>query len=145
MKDQDQGFTVKDRRMFSEDGASRQEEPQAQPEPQAAAEPQAEPQAQAEPEQAEPEAQEAPRFENLPPVDFSGLIISLSHAAIMHLGHIPDPASGQARLEPALARHTIDTIGMLKEKTQGNLTQDEQRLIDSALTELRLAYVQATR
>lgn len=136
MSQEDQGFTVKDRRIFSEDGASHESQPQepaGQPAP-----PQEEP-------EAPPQGQPAPRFENLPPVDFSGLIISLSHAAMMHLGHIPDPASGQARLEPALARHTIDTIGMLKEKTQGNLTQDEQRLIDSALTELRLAYVQATR
>lgn len=137
MSQEDQGFTVKDRRIFSEDGAARDSQPE-EPAGQAA-----EPAAQ---EQAPPqEEQPAPRFANLPPVDFSGLIISLSHAAMMHLGHIPDPATGQGSLEPALARHTIDTIGMLKEKTQGNLIQDEQRLIDSALTELRLAYVQATR
>ncbi|MFH1035715.1 MAG: DUF1844 domain-containing protein [Pseudomonadota bacterium] len=141
MSQEEQGFTVKDRRMFSEDGAARPEEA-----PAAAPEAHAEPQPQAQPEgEAQPQEQQAPRFEHLPPVDFSGLIISLSHAAMTHLGHIPDPASGQAHLEPALARHTIDTIGMLKEKTQGNLTQDEQRLIDGALTELRLAYVQATR
>lgn len=134
MSQDDQGFTVKDRRIFSEDGSARQGEPQ----PQAAQEPQAEA-----PE--EPRRREAPRFEQLPPVDFSGLIISLSHAAMMHLGHIPDPASGQPRQELALARHTIDTIGMLKEKTKGNLTEDEHRLIEGALTELRLAFVQANR
>ncbi|MBI4799309.1 MAG: DUF1844 domain-containing protein [Desulfarculus sp.] len=132
MSQEDQGFTVKDRRTFSEDGSSRQEEPQAADKPQAEA-------------QEEPRRQDAPRFEHLPPVDFSGLIISLSHAAMMHLGHIPDPASGQPRQELALARHTIDTIGMLKEKTKGNLTEDEHRLIEGALTELRLAFVQANR
>ncbi|MBI5524422.1 MAG: DUF1844 domain-containing protein [Desulfarculus sp.] len=134
MSQEDQGFTVKDRRIFSDDGSTRQEE---EPQPQAADKPQAE--AQEEP------RREAPRFEQLPPVDFSGLIISLSHAAMMHLGHIPDPASGQPRQELALARHTIDTIGMLKEKTKGNLTEDEHRLIEGALTELRLAFVQANR
>lgn len=134
MTDQDQGFTVKDRRIFSEDASIRQEEPQPQAEPE---QPQAEPEPQP--------RREAPRFEHLPPVDFSGLIISLSHAAMMHLGHIPDPASGQPRQELALARHTIDTIGMLKEKTKGNLTEDEHRLIEGALTELRLAFVQANR
>ncbi|CAO0819971.1 DUF1844 domain-containing protein [Desulfarculales bacterium] len=135
MSQEEQGFTVKDRRIFSEDGSARRGQPQ-------------EPAGQAVKPQAEvmspPQEEQAPRFEHLPPVDFSGLIVSLSHAAMTHLGHIPDLASGQPRLEPVLARHTIDTIGMLKEKTQGNLTQDEQRLIDSALTELRLAYVQAT-
>lgn len=138
MTDQDQGFTVKDRRIFSEDGSPRQEEPR----PGAAAQTQTEPQAEPEPQARE---QQAPRFDTLPPVDFSGLIISLSHAAMMHLGHIPDPASGQPRQELALARHTIDTIAMLKEKTQGNLTEDERRLIEGALTELRLAFVQANR
>ena len=143
MSEQEQGFTVKDRRAFNDDGSARAEAPEPGPAPRpesegagpAAPGPQAEEAAQA----------QRPPLHDLPPVEFSGLIISLAHAAMMHLGHIPDPATGQPRPEPALARHTIDTIGMLKDKTQGNLTQDEQRLVEGTLTELRLAYVQSFR
>jgi hypothetical protein len=81
----------------------------------------------------------------LPPVEFSGLVLSLSHAAMMHLGQVPDPNTGQARQDLELARHTIDTLAMLKEKTQGNLDAEEQRLIDHALTELRLGFVHLSR
>ncbi len=64
---------------------------------------------------------------------------------MMHLGQIPDPNTGQAKMDKDLARHTIDTIAMLKEKTAGNLTPEEQRLIDHALTDLRLAFVRLTK
>jgi len=141
MSEQDQGFTVKDRRIFSDDGSPRAEEPAAK----AAPAPEPEPEPRAEPDAATGPAEEPGREQlRLPPVDFSGLILSLSHAAALHLGLLPDE-QGQPRLEAALARHTIDTIAMLKEKTQGNLTPDEERLITGVLTELRLAFVQATK
>ena len=143
MSEQDQGFTVKDRRIFSDDGSTRAEEP-ASAQPEASAPRPERPAPAEEPEPApRPEEAQRERF-RLPPVDFSGLILSLSHAAALHLGLLPDE-EGQPRLEPALARHTIDTIAMLKEKTQGNLTPDEERLITGVLTELRLAFVQATK
>lgn len=141
MSEQDQGFTVKDRRIFSEDGEPRQDEPETGAGRPAAEAAQEKPRPRAGESQAGPEA---PRHQ-LPPVDFGGLILSLSHTAALHLGLIPDAHDGQAHFEPALARHAIDTIAMLKEKTQGNLTQDEERLITGALTELRLAYVQLTK
>ncbi|MCA1906655.1 MAG: DUF1844 domain-containing protein [Desulfarculus sp.] len=139
MSEQDQGFTVKDRRIFREDGSPRAEDSaptQAAP----AQKPEAAPQAETGGPTEEPKREPL----RLPPVDFSGLILSLSHAAALHLGLLPDE-QGQARLDPALARHTIDTIAMLKDKTQGNLTPDEERLITGVLTELRLAFVQATK
>jgi len=77
----------------------------------------------------------------IPPVDFSSLILSLSHTAIMYLGYVPDPKSGKNNPDLQLARHTIDTIAMLKEKTTGNLTKDEQQLVENVLTELRLVFV----
>lgn len=139
MSNEDQGFTVKDRRLFSEEG-----EPRPEQEEKAAAQPGEQAQ-QAEPTQEKPQAQgpREPRHQQFPPVDFSALILSLSHAAMMHLGHIPDPMTGESSPDLELARHTIDTIGMLKDKTAGNLDQDEQRLIESALTELRMAFVRA--
>ncbi len=129
MSEEEQGFKVKDRRIFSDDGQLREEtSPDEAP-------------AQEVPPAAQGDGPSSRSAGPLPPVDFGGLILSLSHAAMMHLGHIPDPLTGQPSPDPDLARHTIDTIAMLKDKTQGNLTVDEQRLIDHALTELRLAYV----
>ena len=135
MSEQDQGFTVKDRRPFDDQGNLKDQQEQA-----------ADAQAQAPEENAGQEAadnqQAPPPDAQLPPVDFSGLVLSLAHAAMMHLGQIPDLESGQPT-EPnlPLARHAIDTIGMLKGKTTGNLTEEEQRILDGILTDLRLAYV----
>jgi len=134
---QDPGFTVKDRRLFSEEGEARSE-------PEEPAAPQAEQAQEKTQDQPRTQGPKEPSHHSLPPVDFSALILSLSHAAMMHLGHIPDPMTGESSPDLELARHTIDTIGMLKDKTAGNLDQDEQRLIDSALTELRMAFVRAS-
>lgn len=159
MNEEEKGFSVKDHRGFNPDGSARQaEEGQTgpdteKPEAQAAgeslaAESGAKAEAQFEEAKAQDEAAESSRRQErgpLPPVEFSGLILSLSHAAMMHLGQIPDPNTGQPVMDRDLARHTIDTLGMLKDKTAGNLTPEEQRLIDHALTELRLAYVRLNR
>jgi uncharacterized protein DUF1844 len=162
MSDEDKGFVVKDRRLFDEDGdvrADAQEDeaqaeaPAPEPEPPASEPPASEPTASeptaSEPQEApQPEAASEPAGEPqggrppLPPVDFSGLILSLAHATMMHLGQIPDPMGRPSQPDLELARHTIDTIAMLKEKTQGNLGEDEQKLIDTALTELQMAFVQ---
>ena len=70
--------------------------------------------------------------------------MSLSSSALLHLGEIPDPQTGQKQQDLPLAKHTIDTIGMLKEKTQGNLSDEEQKFLDSMLTDLRWRYVRAS-
>ncbi|KIX15890.1 DUF1844 domain-containing protein [Dethiosulfatarculus sandiegensis] len=80
-----------------------------------------------------------------PPVDFSSFVLSLSHAAMMHLGQIPDPQTGETQTNVGFARHTIDTIAMLQEKTKGNLESDEKQLLDNILTELRLAFVRLAK
>ena len=74
---------------------------------------------------------------------FSGLVLSLAAAALAYMGR--ELAPGDARVEPdlALARHTIDTIEMLKAKTAGNRTADEDRLVEQLLYQLRLAFVKA--
>lgn len=163
MSKEETGFTVKDHRNFNPDGSVRAgDDDRAEKENESAEakapgnaadnsagqQGQAEAEAQFEKAKAKDEAVSSGAGQDrqpLPPVDFGGLILSLSHAAMMHLGQIPDPNTGQAQMDRDLARHTIDTIGMLKEKTEGNLTPDEQRLIDHALTELRLAYVRLNR
>jgi len=79
--------------------------------------------------------------EHPPEPTLSGLALSLAAAALAYMGHAPVPGAEKAKPEPVLARHTIDTIGMLKEKTEGNRTDDESKLLDGLLQQLRLAYV----
>jgi uncharacterized protein YjaG (DUF416 family) len=76
-------------------------------------------------------------------VNFNSLIFSLSSSALLHLGEIADPQSGEKKKDIALAKHTIDTIAMLKEKTEGNLTGEEEKFLESILTDLRWRYVKA--
>lgn len=79
----------------------------------------------------------------LPPVDFSGFVVSLASSAFVQLGLEPDPTTGQkVDAEPEFARQTIDMLALLKEKTRGNLTEDEARLLDAVLYDLRMRYVQ---
>jgi hypothetical protein len=80
----------------------------------------------------------------LPKIDFSTFVLSLATSALYHLGLSPDP-SGEAAPKPnlPLARHTIDTIEMLEEKTRGNLDEEEAKLIKSVLYQLHMGFVQA--
>ena len=78
----------------------------------------------------------------LPPVSFTLLVISLATQVRVFLGDIENPSSGEKHLDPELAKHNIDLLGMLEEKTQGNLSEQEKKLLDSVLYELRMRYVQ---
>ena len=76
-----------------------------------------------------------------PDVSFSTFILSLNTSALVHLGEIPEPGKEEVCEDLILARHAIDTIAMLKEKTAGNLTKEEQSLIDNILFDLRMKFV----
>jgi hypothetical protein len=82
--------------------------------------------------------------EELPHVDFTTFILSLSHSALMHLGEAPTE-TGQVEQNLPLARQTIDLLGMLEEKTRGNLAGDEERLITQILFDLRMRYVERSK
>lgn len=82
---------------------------------------------------------------DLPSVTYSNFVISLASAAMVHLGAAPDPETGARAVDLPLARHTIDALGMLEEKTRGNLDAEEQKLIASVLAELRTKFVDAAR
>jgi len=75
---------------------------------------------------------------------FSGFVLSLATTAAVHFGDIADPGSGK-KGEPDLeaAARIIELLTMLQEKTKGNLVEQEERLVDDLLYELRLRYVQA--
>ncbi|CAG1064757.1 hypothetical protein BAC1_00323 [uncultured bacterium] len=79
----------------------------------------------------------------LEPLDFSTFILSLSTSVLMNLGLVENPVTGKTEKEPAVARQTIELITLLKEKTRGNLTDEETKLMDNVLHELRLWYVKA--
>jgi hypothetical protein len=79
----------------------------------------------------------------LPPIDFSTFLLSLSSTALYQMGLLADPESKQKiPASREIAQQTIDTIEMLREKTRGNLENDEAKLIDSLLYELRLHFVE---
>lgn len=80
----------------------------------------------------------------LPPANFTFLIFSMQAQAQMQLGlmHFGEDEKQPPQLD--LARHTIDMMGVLLEKTKGNLTLDEQRLLENSVTELRFRFVQVS-
>jgi len=73
----------------------------------------------------------------LPPASFTFLVFSLRAQAEMQLGLMPYGEEEHPKPELDLARHTIDMLGVLSEKTKGNLSLEEQRLLENSLTELR--------
>ncbi len=74
-------------------------------------------------------------------ITFSTFILSLNTAALIHLGELEDPMTRKKQVNLELAKQTIDTLEMLKEKTKGNLTFDEEKLLDSIIYELKLKYI----
>ena len=74
---------------------------------------------------------------------FSTFILSLSTSALVHLGELPDPVTNEKGANLQLAQQTIGVIELLKEKTKGNLTEEEAKLIDTVLYDLRLKYLKS--
>ena len=95
----------------------------------------------AEPESSEPEMEQRMP---LPPATFEFLALSIRTQAELQLGLIHfGPESERPKPDLDLARHSIDLLGVLRDKTKGNLTLEEQRLLENSLTELRFRFVQA--
>ena len=87
---------------------------------------------------------ESPPPPPLPEVNFSTFIVSLSTEVLFHLGEFPHPVSGEKQKDLPMAKHVIDTLAMLKEKTQGNLSDEEQKLMEGMLYDLRMAFIRAS-
>ncbi len=77
----------------------------------------------------------------LPAINFATFIFSLHSSVLLNLGLIGDPATGKKTRNLLAAKQTIDILGMLEEKTRGNLTTEEQGMLKDILYDLRLAYV----
>jgi len=80
----------------------------------------------------------------LPEVTFSNFVFSLTTQALIQLGEIQDPESKKSLKNLPFAKQTIDLIGMLRDKTRGNLTKEEEALTDNALYDLKMRYVKAS-
>jgi len=79
----------------------------------------------------------------MPGIDFSTLVLSLATSAMVHMGLVPETEGGPVEKNLALAHQSIDTLEMLQDKTRGNLSNDEAKLLESVLYELRMSYVKA--
>ena len=81
---------------------------------------------------------------SLPEISFTNFLLSLSTSAFIQLGEVEDPITQQTDKNLPLAKQTIDLIGMLREKTKGNLTSEEEKLMEHLLYDLKMRYVRAT-
>jgi len=128
-ENKDSGFVVKDKRLFAETdeprpkeeakAATTEETPKPQETPETAANQEAE----------------------YPPINFTNFVFSLSTSAFFHFGDFPDSEGGKAQKNLPAAKQTIDILDMLHEKTKGNLDENENKLIQSVLYELKMRYV----
>jgi hypothetical protein len=130
MDGEEKGFVIKDKRSLDGKGELREEEREEK--------------IKREEKKKEAKKEETQRIP-LPEVSLSSLIFSLSSSALLHLGEIADPQTGEKKEDFALAKHTIDTIAMLKEKTKGNRTEEEDKFVESILTDLRWRFVKASK
>jgi hypothetical protein len=74
-------------------------------------------------------------------IDFATFVMSLSQSAFYQLGEVPDPVTGQTETNLPAVHQTIDMLMMLKEKTTGNLTPEEAKLLEQMIYELQMKYV----
>lgn len=89
------------------------------------------------------EAPDPKRADSLPPIDFATFVLSLATSAMVHLGQTPNPEGGEAPPPNLpLAQQTIDALEMLSTKTRGNLDEEEEKLLQSVLYELRMVFVE---
>jgi len=85
------------------------------------------------------------RVPPMPPVNFSTFVLSLNSSALAHLGELPMPGEKSTDIDLNLARHTIDVLVMLEEKTRGNLSDDEEKLLKHVLYDLRMKFIAASK
>jgi hypothetical protein len=128
---EEKGFVIKDKRLFTADGEVNREQEvvREKTKPDESAE------------QKKTDDRKG-RSVPLPEVDFASFVLTLSSSALFHFGEFADPVSGKRERNLDMAKQTIDILGVLREKTRGNLSKDEEHLMDSLLHELRIKYVE---
>ena len=136
MSDEKKDFVVNDRRTFTEDSSEDETQDKEQ-----AAESSPEVEAQTSSSAEKSQTTDAQQEPPLPEINFSTFVVSLNASALLHLGAIEDPTSGQTDKNLSMAKQTIDILHLLEEKTVGNLSTEESNLIKSILYDLRIIYV----
>jgi len=127
-EEEKKGFTVRDRR-----GGARAEEP-------------AKGEGEKKERKTEMPKEESPSADApLPEIDFSSFIFSLSTSALLHLGEVPDPLTQKREKNLPLAKQTIDILGMLQQKTRGNLNPEEDKMMEHVLADLRWRYIREAK
>jgi len=129
---EDQGFRVTDKRLFSETGEPRRNAAAPPQEKQSEAPPKAHPAEAAEP---------GPQDREAGAIDFPSYVLSYYTQGLVLLGEVPNPYTQRKEEDTEAAHHTIDILALLQEKTRGNLTSEEGQLLESVLYELRLKYM----
>ena len=156
MSDEQTNFKVTDRRLFNADGSPRDLPAEARPESDstvsadAAAGPSATSapsdtaptsQAQTEPRQTQPPSSEEDELDAENPAGFVNFVMSIASNAASSLGMMEHPVTHKSEVDLELAKHWIDTLGMLQHKTRGNLHPQEERILEGLLSDLRMQYV----
>ena len=129
---EDQGFRVTDKRAFREDGEARAPEAPDVSEKEQKAD--------------KPESPGAAKAETppMPPIDFPSYILSYYTQGLVLLGEVPNPYTNKKEEDVEAARHTIDILAMLEQKTKNNLRPDEEQLLETVLYELRMKFMAKT-
>ncbi|MFV9689494.1 MAG: DUF1844 domain-containing protein [Desulfobacteria bacterium] len=133
---EEKGFVVKDKRIFSGESEGSKQETVEKPAENASLK--------EEPPKEEPPKEEPPKERartQLPEVNFSTFVLSLSSSVLVHLGEMADPNTGAPKKDLAMAKQTIDILGMFEEKTRGNLNPDEENLLANILYDIRMRYI----
>jgi hypothetical protein len=129
-QEEPQSFRVTDKRGFSEEGEIRTPEAAEQKDEKANSASRG------------PETKE--EASSRPPIDFPSYILSYYTQGLVLLGEVPNPYTNKKEEDVEAARHTVDILSMLQEKTKGNLGKDEEQLLDSVLYELRIKFMAKT-
>lgn len=128
---EEQGFRVTDKRGFREDSEK--------PEPEAAGKTEEAPGG-----TQSSSGQQANEPPPQPPIDFPSYILSYYTQGLVLMGEVPNPYTNKKEEDVEAARHTIDILSMLEQKTKGNLSGDEQQLLEGVLYELRMKFMAKT-
>ena len=146
MSEENKDFVVKDRRFSAEETTEKKEsasqEETASPSENSAAQAASKTPEAASMDESPGENRQEDELQ-MPEINFSTFIFSLNASALVNLGGIENPDTGKKEKNLPLAKQTIDILGMLEEKTRGNLTGDEENLLKNLLYDLRLYYVKA--
>ncbi|HZI86419.1 MAG TPA: DUF1844 domain-containing protein [Pyrinomonadaceae bacterium] len=156
MNEEQPNFKVTDRRLFNPDGTPRDVAPEEKaefkpaPTPVSGSEPVAAPASHSEPAAGRPATEAQPEstaadVDELPdaedPAGFINFVMSIASNAASSLGMMEHPVTRKREVDLELAKHWIDVLGMLEEKTKGNLVPQEEKILEGLLADLRMQYV----